>query len=103
MDKQEHERIWKETQKLTRAAADKGELIKIGWEIFKTAFIPKEASPEQIHDMRTTFFAGAQHTYACMLQMLSDGDGEDPRDELRMEKLNKELEAFRNEMVEYAP
>lgn len=81
-------------EQVTRGLIDEGKLIEAGWVGLRMMAVPKDASERQIVDMRSAFFAGAQHLYASIMTML-DPDAEPTKaDERRMEAIDAELKKF---------
>lgn len=52
------------TQRLTRRLMDDGKLIEAGWIGLRVLALPKDAPPAQLEELRTAFFAGAQHLWS---------------------------------------
>ena len=50
-------------EKLTKELTDKGLLIEAGFVSLRHMAIAKDASAEQVDEMRSAFFAGAQHLF----------------------------------------
>ncbi len=73
--------------------ADHGQIIEAGWIALKAAAL--RGAPEiQVMEMRKAFFAGAQHLFSSIVNLLDD-DSEPTADDLRrMEMIHVELEAF---------
>jgi hypothetical protein len=83
---------------LSRQLIDKGLLIEAGFASLRARAIPPDASPVQLDEMRSAFFAGAQHLFASIMGVL-DPDAAEPteKDMERMGKIDAELRAFINE------
>lgn len=71
-----------------------GKLIEAGWIGLRLAAIPLDASKDQLDDMRTAFFAGAQHLFGSIMHVLDPGDEPTEADLERMSKIHDELDAF---------
>lgn len=70
-------------------------LIAAGFDGFRLACIPSEATPEQIDELRTAFFLGAQHLFACLFRVLQLDENEaTPADERTMHAIANELNRF---------
>jgi hypothetical protein len=79
---------------LQRRLADDGKLIEAGWIGLRLAAIDPEAPDIQLREMRNAFFAGAQHLFAAINDVL-DEDSEPTVDDLyRMTKIDAELRTF---------
>ena len=50
--------------------------------------------PEQLHEMRLAFFAGAQHLFASIMSVLDPGSEPTDADMERMSNIDTELRAF---------
>jgi len=82
------------TQALSRQLTEEGKLIESGFVIMRATAIHPDASPEQVEDMRSAFFAGAQHLWGSIMSMLDPGPNETPGDLRRMAKIQAELDRF---------
>lgn len=83
-----------ELKKLT----DKGLLIEAGWVSLRIAVLPRDAPEIQVREMRKAFFAGAQHLFASMTNIMDD-DREPTEDDLRrVEMIHVELEAWGDQL-----
>lgn len=82
------------TDKLTKELVDQGRLIEAGWVSLRKFAIPKNASEEQLREMRMAFFAGAQHLWGAVNSIMEAGDEPTVADLQRMSKINDELEQF---------
>jgi hypothetical protein len=77
--------------------ADKGEILKGGFMVFRAAMLPIDATPGQIEAARYAFMAGAQHLFASIMATL-DEDKEPTEKDLRvMELISKELSTWDDE------
>lgn len=85
-------------EQLSRRLADEGKLIEAGWVALRIQAIPLNASAVQLQEMRMAFMAGAQHLFASMMGILEEGVMETENDLRRMDLINKELEAFGEEL-----
>lgn len=79
---------------LTDELVRKGQLMEAGWLSLRLAVIPKSASEVQLREMRMAFFAGAQHLFASIMQILDPGADPTDADLARMESIRIELEQF---------
>jgi hypothetical protein len=79
---------------LTRTLTANGKLIEAGWIGMQLACIPDDAPTVQLVEMRIAFFAGAQHVYGSIMNMLDPGAEPTDADLQRMEMIDKELKIF---------
>ena len=81
-------------RRLERDLVDQGKLIEAGWVGLRIAAVPADASALQLSEMRTAFFAGAQHLFGSIMGILDD-DAETTDDDLRrLTLIDQELQAF---------
>jgi hypothetical protein len=85
-------------ERLTKQLANEGKLIEAGWVALRLAAIPPNAPAIQLQEMRMAFMAGAQHLFASMIGMLDPGLEETSDDMRRMDLIDEELDAFRQEL-----
>ena len=79
---------------LTRHLTKEGKLIEAGFAGLRIAAIAPDALPEQLHEMRLAFFAGAQHLFASIMSVLDPGSEPTDADMERMSNIDAELRAF---------
>lgn len=79
---------------LSKRFVDKGLIIEAGWVAFSEITIPKDASSAQMNDMRTAFYAGAQHLFGSIMTILDPGDEPTDADLARMDQIDRELREF---------
>lgn len=79
---------------LERELADNGKLIEAGWVGLRLAAIPLDAPAVQLDEMRSAFFAGAQHLFASIMTILEPDAEPTDADLRRMDLIHAELEAF---------
>jgi hypothetical protein len=79
---------------LARQLIDKGLLIEAGFAALRAQAIPEDAPAVQIEEMRTAFFAGAQHLFASIMGVLDPDAEPTEKDMERMGKIDAELRAF---------
>lgn len=84
----------KHLQRLERELVDKGKLIEAGWVGLRLAAIPLDAPAYQLEAMRESFFAGAQHLFAAIMEILEPGEDPTTADLSRMQKIDGELREF---------
>lgn len=82
-------------EKLTRGLTDGGLLIEAGFVGLRHAAMAPDASDVQIKEMRMAFFAGAQHLFASIMEILEPGGDEPTENDLkRMSLIADELGRF---------
>lgn len=86
---------------VTKRWLDQGRLIEAGFAAFAHFVIPKDASPQQVSDMRMAFMAGSEHTYSSMMTVFDDAEEPTDDDLRRMELIHDELAAFRGEFEDH--
>ncbi len=84
---------------LTKDLTDKGKLIEAGFASMLVMGILKDAEPQQVADMRTAFFAGAQHVFGTLMNILDPGDEPTDADMRRIDLIDKELREFITEFA----
>ena|ERR1700756_1550028 len=80
--------------KLTAELSDAGKIIEAGWVGFKLLTISKDAPQIQLDEMRQAFFAGAQHLFSSILNVLEEGEEPTDKDLNRLSLIHKELDDF---------
>lgn len=82
-------------ERLTRELTDAGLLVESGWVGFRIACDLHDAPKDQLDQMRSAFFAGAQHTFHSITGSLLD-PGSEPTDAdlRRMDNIDQELRRF---------
>ena len=81
-------------KKVTRELLNQGKIIASGWSLFCSRVMPKDAPKIQVEEMEKAFFAGAQHLWGSLMTGLDGGAELTANDELRMELISAELNAF---------
>jgi hypothetical protein len=84
-------------RRLHQSLIDKGLLMEAGWVSLRIAAIPPDAPKIQLDEMRTAFFAGAQHLFSSIMNMLDPETEETAADMRRMDMINDELNKFAKE------
>ncbi len=80
---------------LAKELTDKGLLIEAGFVSLRHAAMAKDATALQVDEMRSAFFAGAQHLFASIMSILDPGDDEPTENDLRrMSLISDELDRF---------
>ena len=81
-------------QRLERELVDKGKLIEAGWVGLRLAAIPLDAGAVQLDEMRNAFFAGAQHLFGSLMDILEPDAEPTEKDMQRMDLIDQELRNF---------
>jgi hypothetical protein len=76
-----------------KATAD-GFLIEAGWLGLRLACIPDDAPQLQLDEMRQAFFAGAQHLFGSIMNILDPDEEPTAADMIRLDQINDELNRF---------
>lgn len=71
-----------------------GKLVEAGWISLRIAAVPADAPEIQLDEMRSAFFAGAQHLMGCIMTVLDPGEEPTLEDLQRMDRIQRELDAF---------
>jgi hypothetical protein len=88
------DQVTAELNRITREYAKRGLIIKGGWRLFELAAGAEQMIPSHRHEMRKTFYFGAQHLYASIMNFLDPGQEPTQRDLKRMELIERELALF---------
>jgi hypothetical protein len=94
-----NERMRKLIHDISKSWVDQGRIIEGG---FRSPLAigyhePEKIPPDQLTEMRRVFFAGAQHLYASMLDIMDPGTEPTEADMRRMTLIDSELRAFLEE------
>lgn len=81
-------------RRFERELVDKGKLIEAGFVGLRLAAIPEDAGKTQLEEMRNAFFAGAQHLFASIMDVLDDDREPTNADLARMGLIQAELDVF---------
>lgn len=81
-------------ERLSRELTDQGKLIEAGWIGLRLAAMAPDAPAVQLTEMRMAFFAGAQHLFSSIMNILDPGEEPTDADLARMEFIHKELNIF---------
>jgi hypothetical protein len=85
------------TRKLNAFADEcckQGRLIEAGWIGMRLACVPADAPQVQLDEMRMAFFAGAQHLFGSLSNIIDPEQDVTDADMVRMEKIDLELRQF---------
>lgn len=81
-------------RQITVKLTEEGKLMEAGWAGLRLACGLMDAPPDQLKEMRQAFFAGGQHLFSSIMNVL-DSDREPTMADLqRMSAIADELEAF---------
>jgi hypothetical protein len=86
-----------QVDKLTHELTAKGQLIEAGFAGLRLMAIAPDAPQIQIDEMRTAFFAGAQHLWASIMTIMDPGEEPTEADMRRMALIEAELKRFGDE------
>ena len=81
-------------RELERKLAESGLLIESGWVGLQVVAIPPDAPQIQLDEMRMAFFAGAQHLFGCIMNVLDPDEEVTDADMRRMDLIDQELRRF---------
>jgi hypothetical protein len=88
---------------ISQGLADNGKLIEAGWVGLQLKWVPADAGPEQRREMRQAFFAGAQHLFASIMEIMTEDREPTAADFRRMAQIDAELRAFAEELLSALP
>lgn len=96
MNAERREAIGKIADAITGHYVDRGRLIEIGFAaMIQQAYPGWETMPkQQLDELRTAFFGGAQHLWGSIFGMLDPGSEPTEQDLRRMDLIAHELSAF---------
>lgn len=81
-------------ERLTKELITEGLLVEAGFLSLRLATLPDKVSEVQLREMRMTFFAGAQHTFASMMSILAKDAVWSEETEAQIEQIVAELKTF---------
>jgi len=81
-------------ERLSKQLVRDGKLIEAGWIGLRIAAIPAAAPKVQLEEMRTAFFAGAQHLFSSIMTILDPGEEPTQADMDRLTLIQTELDRF---------
>jgi hypothetical protein len=99
MNDEERQRVRKLALEMTQKYADRGLIIESGWVGLTIIWGLENAPVVQKMEMRKAFFAGAQHLFTCIMNVLEPGAEPTDKDLKVMDGVFKELEDFKNQML----
>lgn len=71
-----------------------GKLIEAGFASLQLTAMSREAPPDQVREMRMAFFAGAQHLWGTIMNVMDPGTEPTDADLKKMDLIQKELDGF---------
>lgn len=80
--------------RLTKELTEAGKLVEAGWVGLRLAVIPPNASAVQLEEMRMAFFAGAQHLFSSLMNIMEEDAEPTEADLHKMELVDLELGEF---------
>jgi hypothetical protein len=89
--------------RLTREATDAGKIIELGWLSYLAVVIPADAGDVQVNESRLAFFAGAQHLWSSIMNVIDPGTEPTEQDMQRMDRINRELDEFVEQLKKRYP
>jgi len=96
-DEQRRQAIRKMAKELTEKLSRDGLIIEGGWRGFEVLFLQQASELQQV-EMRKAFFAGAQHLFSSIMQILDPSTEPTEKDLHRMDSIHRELERFTLEL-----
>ena len=88
------------SEELIRAIADQGKLIEAGWLGLVASAYPEGMHAEQEKQLKTAFFAGAQHLFSSVMGALDSDEEPTENDMRRMGYIHDELERWADDYAE---
>lgn len=88
-------------ERLTKELANDGKLIEAGWVALRILAVPPEAPAVQLQSMRLAYMAGAQHLFSSIMSIMDSDREPTDADLKRMDLINKEIEAFHDELGQW--
>lgn len=90
------------TDELVKKVCDElirqGMLIEAGWRSYQLLVVPADASETQLVECRRAFFAGAQHLFGTMMNMMDPGGEPTTADISKIDAIDRELRRFITDM-----
>lgn len=96
INRERREAIGKIADLLAGHYVDRGHIIEMGFATMVAAMYPgwQDMPKQQLDDLRSAFFGGAQHLFGSIMGMLDPGSEPTDRDMRRMDMIAHELNAF---------
>jgi hypothetical protein len=85
------------TRGMIQELIDNGRLIEAGWLGLSIMAYPSGMSAGQANELRSVFFAGAQHLFSSIVSVMEPGLEPTDKDLERVDKIVSELTDFINE------
>lgn len=83
---------------ITKKLCDDGRIIQAGFEAYRITAMSPRAPDVQVRECRMAWFAGAQHLFSSIMNVLDPGTEPTEADMERMSKIGAELDAFVDEL-----
>lgn len=81
-------------EQITKELANQGKLVEAGWAGYRMLVMSPDAPQLQQDECRLAFFAGAQHLFGSIMNMMDEDREPTEADERKMELLHTELQTF---------
>lgn len=81
-------------EKMSADLVDQGCLIEAGFQALRAMALSPEAPALQVSEMRMAFFAGAQHVFGTIMNVISEDDEPTATDFNRLSLIDAELKRF---------
>lgn len=88
------DRTRKLVDEVTKRFIDEGKIIEAGFASLQLTAMSPDAPPDQVREMRMSFFAGAQHLFGSIMSVLDEDAEPTERDLTRMGLIQAELDQF---------
>lgn len=86
--------------RIAREWADKGLLVRGGFEVMRATALPADAPEAAVTSMRFAYMAGAQHLFSTIMSIMDPGSEPTDEDMRRMSLIHDELEQWVREQLE---
>jgi hypothetical protein len=87
------------TDALAKELTDRGLLIEAGFATLRGMVMHPDASDDQVRELRMAFFAGAQHLFESIMNILDPGEEPTDDDLKRIDLIDQELRRFIKEFA----
>lgn len=84
---------------LSKRLADDGKIVEAGWLGLRAVWLHPDSPASQVKQLRWAFMAGAQHLFSSIMTIMEPGIEPTPEDFDRLDKIDKELRAFGDEIT----
>jgi hypothetical protein len=93
----------KMANEISKKFLDEGKLIEAGFAAMQLTVMAPDAPPDQVREMRMAFFAGAQHLFGTIMNVLDEDAEPTAADLRRMDLIHQELDTFIKEVSARLP